>query len=241
VSGYDTNRLANGTPAYPFKITGTSLDIVFDFGSPILIELPAILHSNLTVAPHLQGHSSNSWSAPDIDVAFGIPTIDAAGFFTAPWLDISDRNPKRYWRLHITGNAHPIIIGELWLGEFARSISSSYLIEGLSLISENRSVVHETNSRVELAYEQATVRERIEGSLLVNAAELADLTALVRAAKMQTRPFLFIYRSDLDDAWLVKYGSDTFTRETLVVDEITRIPFPVRQVGRDLPWIDPDA
>lgn len=241
VSGYGTDRLANGTPAYPFKITGTSLDIVFDFGAAVLVELPAILHSNLTVAARIQGHTSNSWGAPDIDVAFGVPTIDARGMFSAPWLDLSERTAKRYWRLHVSGNAHDVIIGELWLGKLARSLPRSYLLEGLTLGAEGQTVVHETNARVELAYEQATVRERIDGSFIVDADDLAELDGLVRAARFQARPFLFIPRSDVDDAWLVKYASDAFTRAPLVVDEVTRIPFPVRQVGRDLPWIDPDA
>ena len=238
VTGFGVDRLYDGLLAKPLAIEETDLDVVFEFAAPVVPQFPSIGHSNLDVAAHLQGHTSNSWSSPDIDVAFAVPTVSVDGFFSNPYLDNSALAAKAWWRLHITGNALPIKIGELFLGSTLRSLPKSYEYTSTPTAAGG-SVVHETNFGAELAYTQSTRREAIEGSVLVTNAGLALVQALIEACRFRARPLVMVPVEGETDAWWVRLLVDQVPKPR-PGSALHRVSLPVRQLTRGLPWIDPD-
>ena len=241
LSGYGLANLYNQTWAHPLKISETELDLRIDLGAADLPEWVVLGNSNVDVAAKFQGHTSDSWGTPDIDLTFGVPTQSVDGLFTSPHLNLSALAAKRYWRLFITGNALPIIIGELLLASTRRTISREHLLQDIALGSIGRSVEHETPFGVDLAYQQASRRDVLDGSIIVGATDYTALEGLVQATRMGVRPFFYVHRHDSADAWMVKYaGSGLLGRRPLDA-HLARVPFPIRQLSRGLPWVDPDA
>lgn len=247
LSGYDVENLCNEIWSYPFKVSETTLDLRIDLGSALQVAWPVLGNSNLNVAARLQGHSDTAtWAGTTlVDRTFAIPTQSVDGFFTSPHLDLSSETPCRYWRLTVTGNALPIIIGELYFGPQRRSIESCYLFEDAEPSSAGRSVQHLTPFDIDLGYEQGTRREVIDGSVIVTATELAEVENMIRSSRFGVRAFFCLPYDDSADAWFVRYmGGDTLKKKPLVTGpdpDMTLVALPIREVSRGLPWVDPDA
>jgi hypothetical protein len=237
LDGYDVANLFNRNWAKPFKIAEVDLDLDFTFATPTAIPLVAILNSNLNVAARLQGSSHADYSVLAVDQPFAVPTRNARGFFSAPWL--ADLGAYENWRLHIVGNALPIILGEFWPASIARGFSRTYQRADAAPGSTGTTIVNRTYGGSELAIEQATPVDTFGGTLALDDDEFLELSELVSAGRLQQRPFLLVPRTDRQDAWMAKYGADT-VGQALPVDGLTRVAFPARQISRGLPWVDPD-
>lgn len=239
---YGADKLFDGAVANPCKSSGTDLTVVAEFAEPVLPELGFLLNSNVNVVARLQGHTDNVWVDPDIDLAWAVPTMNVRGFFSSPVLDVTDDDtlsPKNFWRFHVTGNARNVIVGELFLAAAKRQLAG-FGFPGVSRPRQGVSVVNFTLHRVPLAYEQAPGTAGIAGVLLGDGhAEVAQIDALLDACRYRARAFPCQPRSDVNDSWMARIGSDdlTGTPRAATVEEVQ---VPLEMDSRGFPWVEPD-
>ena len=234
LDGYDVERLNNGSWAYPFKVAETALELRFAFDGPVLPEFVILGNTNLTVAATLYGSAAAGGS--DVSHVFAVPTLAVDGVYTSPFADLSDLAAKQYWRLVITGNATPIIIGELFLGSSYRTLDTDYELDQVTQLgSAYRSVDHETAFGVEHSYPQDSRREDIDGSIVVTLAEFLDVAAWHQSCRGRARPTWMVPDLSVNDAWLVRLTNERLARSPYGPGG-WRVLFPVRQLSRGLAW-----
>jgi hypothetical protein len=184
---YGLEALYDGVPGNPFKANGVAVTIVGQWASPIAVGLAALLHTNLSVAAALQGHSSNTWGAPNINLAFGVPGVNARALYSAPWLEVDEGSPQAWWRLVVAGNSANVILGEFYLGR--RRELDGFLQPGVRGARRAQNVRHPTYFGIPLTYELAPSVRGWTGSVIVS--EEADRQAASSCAcrgRIGTRP-----------------------------------------------------
>jgi hypothetical protein len=230
--------LFDGNPGKPFRIAGTSLTLDAAFAAPVTPEFPAILNSNLSVAARLQG-SDTDLDSPDVDEVFAVPSLGPSGFSTSPFLDLRDAGARLKWRLKITANGSPIAIGQFWLGARFRTLAMSVgLAAGAEGARTIRTVRHETSMGTVLAYQQAPLCEAIGGSTIVQGADWTAVREWHEACG-GARPCVVVWRSDVVDAWMVRWADDALPYQSVGVSAY-EVQVSLRQLSRGLPWVDPD-
>lgn len=235
-AGYDADMLFNGNWSEPFMLTDFTLDLRMEWATAVLPEFPVIGNSNLDVAATLEGHSSNSWGAPNAPPQlFGIPTRRSNNYFTSPFLDLSALTAQKWWRLRVTANTLAVIIGELWMGSTYRTFDN-YLLEGKDDNSEEPVIIHQTPMKVELTYPLAGPSEGIVGSVIVNATDLDRLQEFLRVCRHAGRPFFTALDEDIDDALCVRYGATGLHRRPLG-NGIFHVQLPLLEKSRGLSWV----
>ncbi len=230
-AGYGLTNLAIENWAVPFKIDEVTLDLRVDLGASALPAWVILGNSNLTVAARLQGHSDTAtWAgATAVDLTFSVPTASLDGIFSSPHL--APEVACRYWRLTVTGNAYPIIIGELVFAATRRTFDGTYASSGTT-------IVHATAASVDLAYSVAARRESLSGQVAAYASEEATIRNLLRSTRGVARPFWLVLPLDPADAFMVRAVSDP---QYQLIPGGSVLAFPIRELSRGLPWIDPDV
>jgi hypothetical protein len=236
MTGYDTDQLSNGTWAHPFRIEETTLELRFEFASAVLPAFAVLGNTNLTVAAVLEGRDTNVWGAAQVSQAFAIPTLGADGLYSSPFADLSALTAKQYWRLLVTSNGAPVILGALHLGSTYRTLDMTYeLSPGTQLGATWRNVRKETAFGIDLAYPQASRREAIDGDVVVSLAEFAALEAWHQACRGSAQPTWMVPDESVNDAWYVRLGDPGLRRRPFGAGG-WRVPLPVRQLSRGLGW-----
>lgn len=236
-SGYDDlAALYDGVPGSPVKATGVALTIEGEWAAPVAPGLAALIHTNLDVAAQLQGNFEAVWGAPAVDLAFGVPVMNARGIFSGPRLEL-DVEAQAFWRLVIAGNWANVVLGEFYLGR--RRELDGFVVPGARGALRGQSVRNRTYMGVPLSYELAPGLEEFAGGLIVEDADQAAAKDLVHAARFGARPFVCVPRSDRDDAWMVTIPSDALA-VTPLGPATDQIELPLEQVSFGVSWPDPD-
>ena len=110
-----------------WRSTGTDENIVLDLGSAQSIDSFAILGHNISSSVtvlKIQGHTSDSWGSPDVDIDLLDPQGGGGSYnvydskFILWYLSSAS---KRYWRIVITDDSNPdayLEIGRVFLGAY---------------------------------------------------------------------------------------------------------------------------
>jgi hypothetical protein len=240
---YDVDKAYDGDPARPLKIIGTSMDLDMVWASPVLPIFTALLHSNISVVARLQGDNTNL-NSPAVDVAFAVPTMSVDKWFTSPFLNLTGMGitAKSKWRIRVVSNALPVILGELWLGSAFRQLSDGigFLLDDSAFDRAPGTVVHMTNHNVKLRYHQGPIMDSYAGSVIVKGTDLQAVHDWRELARGASRSFAYVFDVDVNDAQLVAFGADPYSR-TPLGDGYMKFPLPIEAVSRGLQWIDPDA
>lgn len=240
-SGYGTSKLFNSCWADPFKGTSGTISILIEFASPVLPDLAAILNSDLDVAGRLQGNDTTDFATPAIDVAFGVPVMNARGIFSSPHVSLSEEapeaEPQANWLLKIVGNTRNVVIGEFYMG--VRRALDGFVAGSVGFQLVGGTVTNPTYMGVPLSYEQVAGRKAASGAIVAIGSERAQIEDLVHAARFGARPFVLVPRSDVDDAWLVKITSNQIGQSPVAANA-DEVQLPIEMVSRGLPWVDPD-
>lgn len=227
------------------EIDGVNLALDMEFAAPVAPVFAVLGHSNATVAAHLWGHVDATFGGgtPDVDLAFSVPTQFPNGFFSSPFLaPAAAPAAKAFWRLRILANTYNVGLGQFLMSATPREFECSYVMPGAQPSLRGATIVHRTYGGVKLTAEQATAIRTIDGTLHLTAAELEDLEALVAAARFGARPFFFVPREDVDDAWLVQFAADDLPEIPVGVGPHEYdVRVPLEMCARGEPWIDPDA
>jgi hypothetical protein len=238
---YELDKLFDGTWYNPFKAVEDTIAIDMEWSSPVSPALAILGNTNITVAATLLGHTDATFGSgfPDITITFGVPSVDPFGFFTSPF-QVPSVAAKAHWRLVVSANAYPVIIGELGLYASALGLSRAYNLSSAKRLLGG-TVYYETPAKVGLAYEQSTAVRTIDGFFIVQTdAELATVEQLVAKTRFRARPFFLIPRASVDDAWMVRFTLDELQVETYG-SGAQRINAPIMMCGRGLAHVDPDT
>jgi len=210
---YPIANLSNGNPALPLKFTTKQFRLVFDWGTPTLVPLPALVHHNLTVASRWEGNATDSWGAPTMSHALPIGTIDQDGYRPNLHLDLtalSNYGAFRYTSLVLdSDNAANVVLGELWTGAVIRDVTHNYS-DGFKRADQfpgRQSFV--TDGGVTWIHASIGRLRGLTVDFETSDAGLAVLRAWNLACGGMNRPTLLVPDiADGTDAWLARWTTD---------------------------------
>lgn len=236
---YEKANLADPNWAHPFKVSETSVDIRMNWASPVLPEFPVLGNPNLDVAATLAGNSTDSWGSPAVAAqAFGVPTMRPDGTFTSPLLDLRAFTAQSWWRLVVSGNTLPVILGCLWMGRYYREYDPQ-LLEDAGFEGIVNPVSHLTPFRVELTYQQAPYQEQLTGNVITDESGMSDLVLWARSNGVRARPFMVALNDAADDALMVKLAANSLRRKRLGGGH-WMVELPFLEQSRGLPHVEPE-
>lgn len=212
---YPLEHLSTCNPALPCKFTTLQCRIVFDFGAPVHVPFPVLIHHNLNVAAKWQGNATNVWTAPTLSVAFPIGALDYDGYRANIHLDVRAATGYaafRYWSFVVdTDNALPIVLGELWLGKTIRVITDDCL-QGNVTRDDTRPGRSSFKTRGGVEWVHAAIgRQRAitAAEFITYTSDLVKLRAWnVASGGMNLPTILIPVTDDSTDAWLARFTAD---------------------------------
>jgi hypothetical protein len=209
-TSYPAANLDNNMPSKPAKLTGTTGSWTRNLGSAMRADICAVFHHNFQTAldVKLQGHTSNSWGAPDVNLSFSIPAAHVDGFTKNVWLDIESLVPtagnrtKQWWRLLINAaNATPVAVGEWAMYSSQRNFGIRNIKWGSTRRLYRPSIVHETEYMLRRSYDIGTTIRGCQVELEATDTVRDDVEALVRAAQGEVLPITMLGHKDYDEPW----------------------------------------
>jgi hypothetical protein len=235
-------NLFDGNPALPLRSTNGTLDLRFQFPGPELIWFPAIIHANASVLStwKLQADLTNDFSTPEFELSFTPSAMEGNGYWRGLWADATSfLMPVPWWRLLVSGNADPVVIGELMLYIALLEPRHNYSW-GYRIVGGPKNSIHETDAGSQMGYQRAPRRSTAHLEIETTDAGVLDLQNWHLAAGGRLRPFVVVLDPDsaFDDAWMVRFTEDELDVEYGIggVRDVNRVRFGLREVGRGESW-----
>lgn len=231
-----TNTGHLNLPSRPAKLTTTSGSWVLDCGSAISPTAIALIYHNLIagLAVAIQGNASDSWGAPSFSQAITIPAWREDDWPVSPFALLAGSPPPsyRYWRLVITGtNDNPVQVGRLMLVNLRQMAND--VRWGVVEEEEQGLIEHATEAGVETIYELFGPRRSFAGEFALTDTTSAELLTLFRSARSRILPWLLIPDDDVNDAWLVRFQENRWSRTRETINH-NIFPFRVQELSRGL-------
>jgi len=210
---YPSANLVDKNPAKPAQLTTAVGAWTFEFDAPQRLDLFSIVMHNLDAGldVRFQGHTSNTWTAPDVNLVVTIPPYREDQFPYNPWLDIASLVPvvanrtKLWWRLAVLGtNSATIKVGEVWLGATKRNLIRN-LKWGSTRHEVRPGIVHETDHLVQLKYDHGVVRRMVTFDLENTDEANAAVLSWGRSCRWAMRPTLIVPNPLENDAMMVNF------------------------------------
>lgn len=234
LTGYGVGNLLSKTWAVPFKVAETAVEVRFHYAAPVLPEFPALGNSNLDVPMLLEGHSSDVWTAPNVSVTLAAPTRRVDLFYTSPFSDMRNLTPQEHWRIVVTGNALPIVMGALWLGSTYREFEA-HVLDSATRSLQSRVAMQDTAYGSELAYQQGPVRLQQGAQIIVRPDEVQDIVDWMLVNSGPARMFFVALNDAVDDVLQCRLVSSDLEMAPLGFGN-QRVALPLREVSRGLRW-----
>jgi len=209
---YVENWLVDGAPGTPIQRTG-NLSAVVTPPSTQTIDLFALVNHMVDVSASISGSATATIPAA---------ALDGEGIRFNPFVRINPVSVGAALTLTVTGNASPVIIGELWGGlavEFEPYELDLDPGEPFAWESEFSSIP---------PYDSGLSHpRRLSGEVIMTASQLAQVKAVYAASRRGSRPVLIVPDEDVNDAWCAVFRytaryEDTLYRVTLQASEIHR-------------------
>jgi hypothetical protein len=208
---YGVANLVDRNPAKPFKMTSTTGNVVWGFGTPKELDIVSLIHTNLTAGLNvrIQGNATDTWAGPTLDEAFTIPARDGDNFPVNPFLDLTGIVSRSFewWRLVVVGvNAANVSIGDIWLGQNKRSLPHNYSW-GFKRNAKRPIIEHRTDYQVSMIYDLGTKIRTLTGEIETNDAGLLALQAWWDSCNGRAQGTLIIPDPAVNDAWLARWAT----------------------------------
>lgn len=212
--GYPADYLDDNQPHLPAKLVETSGAWTRDLGAPMQVDFCAVIHHNLNVGVvvRLQGHGSNVWTSPDVDLTLVLPPPHADGFTCNLWVDVAKAVPlaasrtKQWWRLVVmTVNTAPVAVGEWAMYSTVRNLGIRNISKGSQRRVHRPSIIHETELLVRRSYDLGTSLRSVQVSVESTDLYRADIEEWWRSANGEVKPFVIVPNRDEDEAWFVTF------------------------------------
>lgn len=238
---YAAASIVDLDPAKPSKLTTTTGNWVFDFGTAQRVDVAAIIHHNLTAGleVRIQGHATDAWGAPSFNQPIVIPAYHEDGFPACPFLDLTtlagySAGGFRFWRLVVVGtNAAAIAIGEVLLLALKRSVEVN-LSWGATEEEEHPLIEHRTDHGVSSITGLGTTWRELAGDLDTTDAGWQSVRSLRRDARGRARGWLAVPDPTLNDALFVRFLETRGGRVFTFLDR-NGVAFRLQEVSRGLP------
>lgn len=214
---YPAAYLIDEQPERPAKLIETSGAWVADIGVANAPEIAAVIHHNFTAGSNvrLQGHSSNAWGAPAVDLPFTVPARYPDLFTANLWLDLKTLIPVaatrtlRYWRLvQLSVNTAPLAAGEWVLYSAKRDFGVRDIQWGSDRSWKRPVIKHDTELMNRRKFDLGTTLRTMSFTVQPDATYLAELDAWFRSAQGAYRPFLVVPANTDVDPWFVEFEDD---------------------------------
>lgn len=168
-------NIRDGLVTLPFIANAAgAVRIVFDCGSAVQVDgmfLPMANIPGATADVKWQGHTSNSWGAPDVSVDVTIPAFASLGpdllpLPDSPWANVIAEYPtaadrtKRWWSLSVPSLASALAIGELLFG--ALEVFDAFIQGSNQHSQRNAAIVKGTAFGDAFRYRYPVRRRRME-------------------------------------------------------------------------------
>jgi len=221
-------------PSRPAKLSATSGSWTLEFSSAIAVIAAAVIYHNFDegLDVTLEG-GGGAFSIPMPIPAK--PGGDDDDWTLSPWVAFGGTQTYDEWTLSVNeANSINPQVGRLLLLGALRQIETDVRC-GVDEQEERTIIEQPTELGVETVTDMFNMRRRFAGEFGVRDAEVADLVALWRSARLRVLPWLLIPDEDINDAWFVRFDdpASSRTRENL---NFSRIPYRVRELSRGLPW-----
>ena len=212
---YPAAYLTDGNVARPAKLTTTTGDWVFDFGSAQRIDLFAFGPHNLTAGLSnvlFQGNATDSWGAPTLSATITIPAYREDGQSVNPWRDVTgvsgySTSGFRYWRLRVgTANGAAIAVGEVALYRQVTTIRNFRV--GVVDADRIPTVAHGTTYGVETVYTLGVAERRLSGDVVMKTSDLTALLSWYRGGAGRGQWHTIILEDGVNDARFVRFDTD---------------------------------
>jgi hypothetical protein len=237
---YPATNLVDLDPSKPAKLTTTTGNWVFDFGSAQRQDLVAIIHHNLTagLALNWQCNATDSWGAPTVDASLTVPSDWEDGYPVSFFKDLTgvsgySSGGFRYGRLVITGtNAANIAIGEIVVLAAIRTLSM--VRAEVSFLETRQIIEHVTDYEVATIYDRGVPVRTFDGSVVSNGTT-STIDTWWRGVKGRVTPFFFAPNATVNDAWFVRFGTPSKSQRHMpALTVITEMPISLKEVGKGL-------
>lgn len=190
---YGVANLVNGNPALPFKATGTAITLQWDLGSSIALAWIELTHGNITGTISITTNAASDFSGAGEAYPLTPTAKDQDGYYDDIVAILVSATPRRYVRLVVTGNASPVIIGELWISATVRSLTHDPA-KGVQRPERRLAVQNTTPAGVAMYYDLG-VREEGTRTMVVTTTRVVGETAVrawYRAAAGPAKPFVLL-------------------------------------------------
>lgn len=178
-----------------------------------------------------------SANAGGFTIPIPIPTHHEDGWSVSPFVIFPSAQPYDDWILTIsTPNSVPIAVGRLMLLTAIRDLEND-VRWGVEEAEEHAIIVQPTELGVETIYELGGKQRAFSGELALRdtTGTAQSLITLMRSAHGRVYPWLLIPDVDVNDAWLVRFDENRWSRVRENPNH-NIFPFRVKEVARGLPW-----
>lgn len=224
-----TNTGHRNLPSRPAKLTTTSGTFTLTFPAPISVGAMALPYHNLDAA--LDVTLEPDGGTP---IAITIPAHMENGWPISPFKEF-DAQSSDEWVLSINGtNSLDVQVGRLMLFTSLRDLGRD-VRWGVIEDEEQGQIEHTTVGGVETLYELFGPRRGLSGEFHITDAQAASLITLYRSARHRILPWLLIPDTAINDAWIVRFLENKWSREWNNPDH-NLFQLRVKELSRGLPW-----
>lgn len=227
----------------PAKLLTTSGYWQLRYTTAITVRAAAVIYHNFDAGLPVVIEAGTGGTVGSFSQAFTIPARVEDDWTISPWIEFASAQTYDTWRLTISGtNSLALQVGRLLLVNQLRTLARD-VRWGVDEGEEHHYINHPTELNVDTFYDLGGKERDFVGEFAVNNAQTAELQALRRSAHGRIQPWLLIPDTNVNDAWLVRFVEDRFsrvretpTRDNNANDVHNIVPYRVREVSRGLPW-----
>ena len=239
-SNYPLTNLVDQNPAKPWKTTGTSFSLRWDFGSTKTVKLILIVHANF--APACTGGVSLGDDVNGISNNFNgtiTPTYLEDGFPRNIAFDLrATSNPTgRYLFITLSGNGVACAIGEVGFYTAIHSCHGNYIVPKNPHDDEEHLLLDPmSDAGIVNIYEYGTKRRTLNGFIYGTSSDMASIRTFNRSTHGRSKPFAISAHLPNDDEWwFARFMDKNLARPYIHGNGKSIMSLPFEELSRGLP------
>ncbi len=235
---YPVANLSDNDPSKPWKVTGTTFRLVWDWSTAQTVKFVALIHHNLQAGltgVKFEMNASDSWGSPSFSQTLVVPAYHEDDFPANIHADISATSPSyRFGSLAVTSaNIVACSIGEVVISTALRSLTGC-LMPDASDDEEHPIVEHRTDVGVSTIYSHGTRWRWVRGEKTQAGSDAAKIRSLNRASQGRSLPFIILPHLQNDEAFFVRWEKNQLPRTYIDNSYISKFRLEFEEVSRGL-------
>jgi hypothetical protein len=212
----NTTLLTYAKIAAPSKITETTGNWLFDFGSAQRVDYVVLWHNfDAALAVAVQMNATDSWGGPTVTTSPTIPAKRADGYTRKVGVDLRSVSGYstggfRYMRVNVSGTNSVALGLKVMAFSRVRQLSKGFLL-GREDHEHQIAVDMMTDAGVPWAYDLTSAPRSLRGSAILSDADAESVREWFRACAGRVTPTVVVPDTDSTDAWLVRWSPGGFS------------------------------